>query len=78
MKAYAVKHNGQIDVRTVGPTERSAKVNWLWVMGVQVLNSFSDELIVQIFKKAAEVHHQECVEVEITEVIDAFQTTGTR
>jgi hypothetical protein len=39
--AWAVLLDNRIDTRTIGPTRRSAIVNWLYVNGVDVLNIHS-------------------------------------
>jgi hypothetical protein len=52
---YGVKNvaTGQIDVRTVSPTERAAQVNWLGFNGVVVFNGWPDEVIEDVFGKFA-------------------------
>jgi hypothetical protein len=40
---YAVVRFGQIDVRTVSPEPRAAKVNWLVTHGTMVLASHTDQ-----------------------------------
>lgn len=42
---YAVVTDGKIDVRTVSPTERAAKVNWLWLRGFFIIDDDPDDAI---------------------------------
>lgn len=40
---YGVVCNGTIDTKTIGPTIRSAMVNWLWLKGIAILARHTDE-----------------------------------
>lgn len=42
---WGVVDGESIDMRTVGPTRRSAIVNWLWVRGVIVTEMHTDRHI---------------------------------
>lgn len=44
-EGWGVVENDSIDMRTVGPTRRSAIVNWLWVHGVHVTKQHTDQHI---------------------------------
>lgn len=52
-KGFAVydEATGLIEIRTVAPTLRAAKVNALWVAGVQVTNDWSEQLIGEAFEQ---------------------------
>jgi hypothetical protein len=45
VEGYAIVQNNQIEVRTVSPTQRAAKVNWLCTHGWVCFNHESDEQI---------------------------------
>lgn len=64
---YAVVGQDGIDVRTVSPTERAAKVNWLWVNGGTVLRGDSDEQIADVFSVRTKENGERVVPVEIRE-----------
>ena len=50
--AWAVVERGAIDLRSVGPTRRSAIVNWLYTeKKVTILNTYNDELIEQTWRE---------------------------
>lgn len=44
-EGWGVVENDSIDMRTVGPTRRSAIINWLWVRGVLVTEMHTDQHI---------------------------------
>ena len=67
-KGYAIKVDGEIDVRTVSPTERAAKVNVLYVVGYPILNSTDDATIEAMWTAHSTRTGNECIEVTITEV----------
>lgn len=52
MKAsgFAVAVDEVIDVRTVSPSERGAKVNWLYGLGINVLDTWSDDIIERVWQ----------------------------
>ena len=66
---YAIVHNGEVIVKTISPTERAAKVNWLVVeFGLAVTRWATDRSI-----ENAWLNHKgsaECRRVQI-EVVDA-------
>lgn len=66
---YAVKQRGNIELRTVGPTARSAMVNWLCV-GARILptSEWTDGMIEEAFGDLAERRHAALVQVRIEEV----------
>ena len=53
---YGVKNlfNGEIDVRTVSPTETAARVNWLIFTGTIVTASWTDDHIEEAFERHAQ------------------------
>jgi hypothetical protein len=58
VEGFAVVNAGQIDVRTVSPTQRAAQVNWLFTHGFPVFNYETDEQIEAHWKRrkgAAEI-----------------------
>jgi hypothetical protein len=67
VSAFAVTDpRGFIIVETVGPTERSAMVNWLVVgAGIMVTNSWSDERIKAAFEGAAAQRGVQLIPVQI-------------
>ena len=70
---YAVKVNGQINVRSVGPHPRSAMVNWLITdCQVALSNAMSDGDIKAIFDHYAGRIHARCVPISILEVVEAM------
>lgn len=65
-EAYAIARNNEIDVRTVSPTERAAKINWLVVhCGYPVFNSTPDEHIDAAWLAFSVHHKSECLTVTI-------------
>jgi hypothetical protein len=72
MRAYAIKTpEGGIDIRSVFPTERGAKVNWLHLHIMSIHAGMSDDTIDALF----EINYADAtlVEVEITEVKETVQ-----
>ena len=68
-RAYAVAKNGEIDARTVGPTERSAKVNWLvTTAGIMVGAHWTDEAIDFAWKEARGAHDLVAIDMRIVAV----------
>ena len=66
---YAVTLSGEIDVRTVSPTERAAMVNWLIAArGVLVLADATDAQIRKAFEKVCASAGARVVPVKISEV----------
>lgn len=64
--AYAIECDGEIDVRTVSPTERAAKINWLVVWcSVPIFNTTADEFIERAFEAFATREKAKCVMVTI-------------
>jgi hypothetical protein len=68
MKAWAVEVAGVIDIKTVSPTPRAAKVNYLNIYEFPVFMSMSDELIHLTFAKCAERTGVNLVPVEVTKM----------
>ena len=66
-EAHAVKADGVIDVRTVGPSPRSAKINWIWNLGVFVSNDMTDEVIEDAWNRLSRSAGAECVRVSVIE-----------
>ena len=65
-EGYAIKQYGEIDVRTVSPTERAAKVNWLVVdRKMLVTNSARDDQIERAWEHLSKEAFAECVRVKI-------------
>ena len=53
-RGFAAVRHGEIDVRTVSPTIRAAKVNWLVVhRGIQIYVTTTDEEIEEMWKNWA-------------------------
>jgi hypothetical protein len=50
---WAVRNTHEIFMRTVGPTEISAMVNWLWIEGVRVRAGVPDDTVRELFKRYA-------------------------
>lgn len=66
---YAIKVKGELSVSTVSPTERGAKVNWLWPgVGITVLDQTTDAKIDRWWRESKEATGAECVKVKIVEV----------
>jgi hypothetical protein len=65
MKLWAVEKDGVIDGRTVYNSIRGAKVNWLWINGVRVMNGWSDNDIFNAFLGYAS-EGVKCIEIEVT------------
>jgi hypothetical protein len=64
--AYAVEHRGEIDLTTVYPTERGAKLNWLvTACGVLLPDSMTDDLIEKIWRKLSTDQKAVCIQVTI-------------
>lgn len=67
--AYAVNvpGGGGLDVRTVGPTRRSAIVNWLHLNGIPMLATTTDEEIEYLWRFAREKadHKPYCIRVGV-------------
>jgi hypothetical protein len=62
----ATSREGFIIVETVGPTKRSAMVNWLFVFGpVMVTADWTDERIAQTFAEVAEPRGVQVIPVQI-------------
>jgi len=52
---FAVQHGTEIDVRTVSPTERAAKVNHLVAnCGLPILASDTDAIIERVWKQTSD------------------------
>lgn len=63
---FAVRSFGKIDVRTVGPTRRSAIVNWLvTTANIMILRHHTDEHIETLWKGTKGRDH-EVIYVDIT------------
>jgi hypothetical protein len=68
-EGYAIKQHGEIDVRTVSPTERAAKVNWLVVdRNMLITNSARDDQIERAWEHLHKEGFAECVRVKIEEI----------
>jgi hypothetical protein len=64
--AYAIERGGEIDIRSVSPTERAAKINWLVVhCGYPILQSCPDEVIEEAWEAFSAHYKAECVTVTI-------------
>lgn len=50
---FATKDANGVDLRTVSPTARATKVNWLAGVGIRVTNAWSEEAINEAFDKIA-------------------------
>jgi len=46
---WAIKVDHELDIKTVGPTARSAMVNYLWNAGHMLTNSTTDRQIEALF-----------------------------
>lgn len=65
VRGYAIKANGEIDVRTVSPSETGAMINWLFVhVGGRMAWLNDDDAIRESFA----LHpHLTCIRVNIEE-----------
>jgi hypothetical protein len=69
---YAIRDAGEIDVRTVSPTPRAAKVNWLVTgFNARITNATTDEQIEAAWLQFSSMSPIECVRVAIKEIADA-------
>lgn len=67
VRGYAIKANGEIDVRTVSTTEKGAKINWLFhTAGSAMAWLETEEEVVAAFTKHAE-RGATCIRVNIEE-----------
>jgi hypothetical protein len=70
MTAFAIKSFNKIDIRTVGPTRRSAITNWLVVTaGVMVYRHHNDQQIELLWNGTRGKDH-DVIEVDVTEKAD--------
>lgn len=67
--AFAIKTGGEIDIRTVSPTAKGAKVNWLCTACKLLLPQMMDHMIDPVFEFEANDRGAVCVSVVVTESI---------
>ena len=70
IQGYAIRTPaGGIDITTVSPTERAAKVNWLaTACDTLVTRSADDGIIESMFAREAEHVQAQCIPVSVSEV----------
>jgi len=66
---YAIEHNGEIDMTTVSPTERAAKVNWLVTACGLVLPDVEDDIIEAFWERASTEKGAHCVPVTVIKAL---------
>jgi hypothetical protein len=66
-EGYAIKTNDEIDLRTLSPTAKAAKVNWLVLVPEILLRQSQCDLIEVLFDALAKATGAVCVKVTITE-----------
>ncbi len=64
---YAVVCDSEIDMRTVSPTRRAAIVNWLYVHGIPLYCSTTDEEIEAFWDVLMAQHGAICASVEVSQ-----------
>ena len=68
VKGFAVRSDAGILIDTVFPTERGAKVNWLYTHAqIPMSNGATDLMINNAFDRLSDVRGVKLVPVEITE-----------
>lgn len=68
-KGFAVIHEGQIDVRTVSPTEMGAMVNWLTAAcRILPVRGVADSIVRQAFHEQCDLREARLVPVSINAV----------
>lgn len=69
--SYAIKVNGEIDIKTVSPTANGAKVNFLCTHAGVLLSQAQDGMIEPLFERVRGEGGAaiECVEVVVTEKV---------
>lgn len=65
---------GQIDPRTVSPTQQGAMVNWLWLHGIRVMDSWPYAAIRAAFLNFNGMVELAEIEIEVLRSLDAPDT----
>jgi hypothetical protein len=67
---YAIETHGEIDMTTVSPTERAAKVNWLvTACGILLPNNIEDDIIEAFWERASTEKGAHCVPVTVRKAL---------